>query len=221
MEDKEKIYSDSKIGYRIGFGIRPAVVVVDLQKGFTDPASFAGCDMEEAVLQTNRIVDAAHEKNVQVFFARIGYQSPVGVDLGVWGLKCHLEREFSNQSVHYELDSRLHVQKQDIIFEKHCASAFFGTHLLQMLISLNVDTTILTGCTTSGCLNATIIDAISNGFRTIVPKEACADRSKELHEMYLWNIGKKYADVISVDETIAHLNSMEPMTYQNQWKPAW
>lgn len=221
MENKEKIYSDSKIGYKIGFGIRPAVIVVDLQKGFTDPDSFAGCDMEEAVIQTNRIVDVAHEKNVQVFFARIGYQSPSGVDLGVWGLKCHLEREFANTSEHYELDSRLHVQKKDIVFEKHWASAFFGSHLLQMLISLNIDTTILTGCTTSGCLNASIIDAVSHGFRTIVPREACADRSRELHDTYLWNINKKYADVISTDETVAYLKSLEPMTYMNQWDPVW
>ena len=143
------------------------------------------------------------------------------MDLGVWGLKCHLEREFSNTSAYYELDERLHVQPGDIVFEKHCASAFFGTHLLQQLVSLNVDTTILTGCTTSGCLNASIIDAISNGFRTIVPRECAADRSQELHEAYLWNIDKKYADVLSTDEVVEHLRAMEPLTYQNQWKPAW
>lgn len=221
MENKEKIYSDSKIGYEIGFGARPAVIVVDLQRGFTDPDSFAGCDMGEAVRQTNRIVDAAHEKNVQVFFARIGYQSPVGVDLGVWGLKCHLERAFGNTSEHYELDSRLHVCEGDIVFEKHWASAFFGSHLLQMLIPLGVDTAILTGCTTSGCLNASIIDAVSYGFRTIVPREACADRSKELHELYLWNINKKYADVLPADRVVEYLNALEPMKYASQWAPEW
>ncbi|MDR2932689.1 MAG: isochorismatase family protein [Oscillospiraceae bacterium] len=217
MEDKEKIYTDSKIGFPIGYGKRPAVIVVDLQKGFTSPDSFAGCDMTEAVEQTNRIVDAAHEKNVTVFFARIGYQSPKGVDLGAWGLKCHTERAFSNQSELYELDDRLHVGASDIIFEKHWASAFFGTHLLQMLINLQVDTTILTGCTTSGCLNASIIDAISHGFRTIVPREACWDRSVELHEMYLWNIGKKYADVVSTQDSVEYLNRIAPMHYANLW----
>ena len=196
MENKEKIYADNKIGYEIGFGKRPAVIVVDLQKGFTDVKTPDACNMTETINQTNRIIDAAHEKNVQVFFARIGYQSRKGVDLGAWGLKCHLERAFSNESVLYELDERLHVQDNDIIFEKHWASAFFGSHLVQMLTNLNIDTTILTGCTTSGCLNASIIDAISYGFRTIVPKEACWDRSIELHNMYLWNIEKKYADVI-------------------------
>lgn len=221
MEDSEKIYSESKIGYRMGFGERPAVIVVDLQKGFTCADYFSGCNMDQAVHQTNRILDAAHEKKVQVFFCRLGYQSSVGVDLGTWGLKCHLEREFSNNSEYYELDERLHIGKQDIVFEKHFASAFFGSHLLQMLISLNVDTTILTGCTTSGCLNASVIDAVSNGFRTIVPSEACADRVQELHDTYLWNIGKKYADVVSTDETIAYLSKIAPMKYQNQWEPTW
>ena len=221
MEDKEKIYGDSKIGYPIGFGKRPAVIIVDLQKGFTKEESFAGCDMTEAVLQSNRVIDAAHEKNVQVIFARIGYQSPNGAELGVWGFKCHLEREFSNKSEYYELDERLHVQEGDIVYEKHWASAFFGTNLVQTLINAQIDTAILTGCTTSGCLNASIIDSVSYGFRTIVPKEACADRSKELHDIYLWNIGKKYADVLSTDEVVAYLNSLEPMTYDNRWPPVW
>lgn len=86
-----------------------------------------------------------------------------------------------------------------------------------MLTNLNIDTTILTGCTTSGCLNASIIDAISYGFRTIVPKEACWDRSIELHNMYLWNIEKKYADVISTDATVEYLNKLKKMDYQNLW----
>ena len=79
-------------------------------------------------------------------------------------------------------------------FKKHCASAFFGTHLL-VLVRFSIDTRIRTGCTTSGCLNASIIDAVSSGFRTIVPPEACADRSLELRKAYRWNIGKKYATV--------------------------
>lgn len=217
MEDKEKIYRESKIGFPVGYGKRPALIVVDLQRGFTSPDSFAGCDMTEAVENTNRLVDAAHQKNVTVFFARIGYQSPRGIDLGAWGLKCHTEREFSNQSEYYELDERLHREERDIVIEKHWASAFFGSHLLQMLVNLHIDTTILTGCTTSGCLNATIIDAISNGFRTIVPREACWDRSTELHEMYLWNIGKKYADVVPTGEAVDYLMGLTPMEYDNLW----
>ncbi len=137
-------------------------------------------------------------KDRKVFFCRIGY----------------------SQSKHYDPDERLHVKPGDSSFEKHCASAFFGTHLL-VLVCAGIDTRNLTGCTTSGCLNVSIIGAVPNGFRTIVPAEACADRSPELHKAYRWSIGKKYADAVATDSAGKHIGGIEPMTYQNAWAPAW
>jgi len=215
--DKDAIYRESKLGFTIGFGKRPAVVVVDLQKFFTQDIVSDGCNMAGVIDHANRVIDAARRKNVTVFFIRQGYQSPHGIDLGAWGLKCHADREIMNTGAGFELDDRLHRQPGDMLVEKHWASAFFGTHLAQMLVNLHIDTAILMGATTSGCLGATITDAISHGYRTIVPQEACWDRAPEINDMFLWNIGQKFADVLKTQEIVQYLDGLTPMRYDNLW----
>ena len=217
MEGKESIYQKSKLGFQIGYGKRPAVIVVDLQKFFTQDIVSDGCDMASVIRHTNMILDAAREKNVKVFFVQQGYQSPHGIDLGAWGLKCHADREYMRTHENFALDDRLHVKDTDVRVVKHWASAFFGSHLAQMLVNLQVDTAILMGATTSGCLGASITDAISHGYRTIVPQEACWDRSVDVNEMFLWNIGQKFADVVKTEEIVGYLNRLAPLTYDNLW----
>ena len=97
--------------------------------------------------------------------------------------------------------------------EKHWPSTFFGTHLLSMLITTHTDTVILTGCTTAGCVYASAVDSCSYGFRTIVVSDGVADRAEETHNMFLWNMGQKYADVLSVDETIENIKGLEKLEY--------
>lgn len=216
MSDKEKIYEKSKLGGKVGLGRRPAIVVIDLQKGFTLPAAVAGGDMTSTVEAVNKLTEAAREKNIRVFYTRVGYQRD-GTDLGVFGHKAFVLREFTRDTLDYELDDRLKIREEDIIIEKHWPSAFFGTHLLQMLITLHTDTLIVTGCTTAGCVYASVVDSCSYGFRTVVVSEGVADRAQETHNMFLWNMGQKYADVMSVDEVIKEINKLEKLEYDLLW----
>lgn len=200
----------------MGFGRRPAIVAIDLQKGFTLPTAAAGGDMTSTVEAVNKLTEAAREKNIRVFYTRVGYQRD-GIDLGVFGHKAFVLREFTRDTLDYELDGRLKIREEDIIIEKHWPSAFFGTHLLQMLITLHTDTLIVTGCTTAGCVYASVVDSCSYGFRTVVVSEGVADRAQETHNMFLWNMGQKYADVMSVDEVIEEINKLEKLEYDLLW----
>lgn len=216
MSEKEQIYQKAKLGGAVGFGKRPAIVVIDLQKGFTLPSAPAGGDMTSTVETVNKLTEAARDKNIKVIYTRVGYNKD-GVDLGVFGHKAFVLRDFTRDSWYYEMDDRLNIKEDDIVMEKHWPSAFFGTHLLQMLITMHIDTLIVTGCTTAGCVYATVVDACSYGFRTIVVKEGVADRAEETHNMFLWNMGQKYADILSVDEVIEEITKLNKMEYDLLW----
>lgn len=216
MSDKEQIYQKSKLGGKVGLGKRPAIVVIDLQKGFTLPSAPAGGDMTSTVEAVNKLTDAAREKNIRIFYTRVGYNRD-GSDLGVFGHKAFVLKDFTRDSWYYELDDRLKIKENDIIIEKHWPSSFFGTHLLQMLITMHIDTLIVTGCTTAGCVYATVVDSCSYGFRTAVVMEGVADRAQETHNMFLWNMGQKYADIMSVDEVIEGIQKLEKLEYDLLW----
>jgi len=210
MNTKEQAYKRGQFGGKIGFGKSPAIVVVDFQKGFTLPDAMAGGDMTREVEATAKITTAAHKKNIRAFYTRVGYNKD-GSDLGVFGLKVGILKEFSRDSVLYELDDRLQIADNGIVLEKHWPSAFFGTHLNQMLIPMSIDTIIVTGCTTAGCVYATVIDSCSYGYRTIVVSDAVADRSSETHNIFLWNMGQKYADIMTSDEVIQEIGKLQSL----------
>ncbi|NQV03062.1 MAG: isochorismatase family protein [Bacteroidia bacterium] len=212
MSGKEEAYASSNLGGRVGFGKRPAIVVIDLQKGFTLAEATAGADMTETVESVNRLTEAAREKNIKVYYTHVGYQKD-GIDLGVFGHKAFVLKEFTRDHWNYELDDRLKIKEYDVIIEKHWPSSFFGTHLLQMLITTHVDTLIITGCTTAGCVYATTLDSCSYGFRTMVVSDGIADRAEETHNMFLWNMGQKYADVLTVEETIEEIKKIDKLDY--------
>lgn len=212
MSQKEEIYKKAGLGGSLGFGKRPAIVVVDFQKGFTLPESPAGGDMTNPVLQTVRITEAAKKKNIKVFYTRVGYNQD-GTDLATWGFKTMVLRSFVRDHWYYEFDDRLRIDKDDVIIEKHWPSAFFGTHLVQMLIPMHIDTVVVSGCTTAGCVYATVVDSCSYGFRTIVVPDSIADRSEETHNVFLWNMGQKYAEIIHADQVIEEISKLEPLTY--------
>lgn len=210
--DKEQIYERAKLGGQIGFGKRPAIVVIDFQKGFTLPEAAAGGDMTEAVNTSVKIVKEARDKNIKVIYTRVGYNKD-GSDLTAFGHKATILREFTRDHWYYEFDDRLDIREEDICMEKHWPSPFFGTHLVQMLIAMHIDTLIICGCTTAGCVYAAAIDACSYGYRTMVVEDGVTDRAKETHEMFLWNMGQKYADIMSSEEVIQEIKKLEPLSY--------
>ena len=204
-EDKQAIYEQADMDNRVGYGEEPALLVVDLQTGFTDPENPLGGDLTAVVERTNDLVDAAHEGDVPVVFTRVVTKHEDMRDLGVWGEKVPNLSTLRAGSEWVDIDPRLHVGDDDHVLDKRQASAYHETELDSMLTRLGVDTVVVTGCTTSGCIRATAVDACSHGYATIVPEEAVGDRAVEPHEANLFDINAKYGDVRPVAEVADYL----------------
>ncbi len=209
-EDKHTIYQRAQLGHKLGYGKRPAVAVIDFQIGFTAPerSPLAG-NLDAEVAATNRIIAAARKKNVPVIFTVVGYDPHRQDDAGLWPEKAPSLRLLTLGSELVKLDPRLNRQPEDLVIVKKYASGFFGTYLASTLTMKIVDTLIVTGCTTSGCVRATVMDALAHGFRPIVPLEAVGDRAQEPHEANIFDIGSKYGDVVPTSEVIEYLENLK------------
>jgi nicotinamidase-related amidase len=191
-------------GNRVGFGRRPALLIVDFARGFTAPERRLGADMADAIAQANRLLAAAHEGGIPVHLSTIAYRDPAG-ESGVWIEKIGGLADLVLGTDAVDQDPRLARAPSDRILVKRFASCFFGTTLAADLDRDGVDTLVIAGCTTSGCVRASAVDACQHGLRTIVAREATADRLQAAHEQSLVDIDLKYGDVLSVDEIVAHL----------------
>ena len=194
-------------GSTIGFGERPAVLVVDLIRAFTDPGRAMGSDLDAQVDQARRLADAARSHGVPLLFTTVAYDDPDIADAGIWLLKVPSSAGLRSGTEAVELDSRLGRRPEEGLVVKKYASAFFGTDLVARLNARGVDTLLIAGCSTSGCVRATAVDALQNGFRPVVVAEAVGDRTPAAHEQSLFDLQAKYADVVSADEAIAYLES--------------
>lgn len=203
------IYQRAMLGHRMGFGRRPALLVVDMQVGFTRPEKcpLAG-ELGPQIAAINRLIGEARTSHVPIIFTAVGYEPNAQNDGGIWAEKIPSLRLLKIGSELVSLDPQLDRQVEDRLIVKKYASCFFGTHLLSTLTSSGIDTLIVTGCTTSGCIRATVIDAISYGFRPIVAFEAVGDRAREPHENNLFDISSKYADVMPLNEVLAYLKDL-------------
>jgi len=190
----------------VGFGERPAILVVDFQRAFTDPAFPLGRaeHVADAVAATVRLLEAARPLGIPVAKCFTAYES--ARDVPYWKVDV-LHSDFFIGHPGTEIDPRVHDPDHDFTFMKSAPSIFFETPLKTFLIKERVDTTIITGCTTSGCIRASIIDAFSNGYRVIVPEECVGDMAAGPHEDNLRDVGRRYADVVSLDETLAALGA--------------
>lgn len=208
-EDKHAIYQRAQLGHQLGYGKRPAVAVIDFQLGFTAPerSPLAG-NLDAEVAATNRVIATARQKNVPIIFTVVGYDPHRQDDAGLWPEKAPSLRLLTLGSELVELDPRLDRKPEDLVIVKKYASGFFGTYLASTLTMKGVDTLIVTGCTTSGCVRATVMDALAHGFRPIVPLEAVGDRAQEPHEANLFDIGSKYGDVVPLGEVIEYLENL-------------
>ncbi|WP_407525909.1 isochorismatase family protein [Methylobacterium oryzisoli] len=194
-------------GRRVGPGRRPALLVVDLTRAFTAPETSLGADMAPAIDETNRLLDAAHAAGIPVHLSTIAYDDP-STQSGVWRDKITGLDALILGSEGVDQDPRLRRAPSDRILVKRFASCFFGTTLADDLRAGGVDTLIIAGCTTSGCVRASAVDACSHGFRTIVAREATADRLQDAHAQSLIDIDLKYGDVMPVDDIVAYLGEM-------------
>jgi len=206
-ETTRKIYADRGLGGRQGAGTRPALVIVDLNRGFTDPASPLHCDTDVAVEATARLLEAARAHGCPVAFTTIQYD-----EAGRRVAKAFIDKVPSLLTLAPgtpwpEIDERIAPLPGEPVLLKLFASAFFGTPLAPMLAAAHCDTIIVTGASTSGCVRATAVDGMQYGYRVIVPREAVADRADGPHEASLFDIDAKYGDVVATEEALELLRS--------------
>jgi maleamate amidohydrolase len=209
MSDAEarEVYAKARLGESVTLGSRPAVLVVDFSCGFTDPECTLGADMTEQVEATKRLLDAARAKGLPVIFTTIGFE-PSLKDGGLWLEKAPALGDLQIGGRWVQIDPRLEPQEGETIVVKKGASAFFGTNLAAILISQGIDSVLLCGATTSGCIRATAIDLLQYGFPTLVPRECVGDRAQAPHDANLFDIQAKYADVVSVEEALDYVESV-------------
>ena len=187
-----------------GIGATPALVVVDVVKGFTDPACPLGSEAEEVVAANVALMDAFHEARFPVVLTTVIYHSDD--QASVFRARVPALNLLTPDSKWVQFDPRLPIQVTDLQLEKRHASSFHGTDLDDWLKSRNVDSLVVTGLTTSGCVRATAVDGLQNNYKVLVPREACGDRDPEAHEANLYDMNAKYADVVSL-ETVMNLVS--------------
>lgn len=206
-EQAREVYERARLGQAFRLGERPAVLVVDLSSGFTDPACPLGSDLTAEVEATRRLLDAARERGLPVVFTTIGFEAN-GKDGALWLQKIPALGELELGSRWVEIDPRLGRRDDETVVLKKGASAFFGTNLAAILVSQSVDTVILCGATTSGCIRATAIDLLQNGWPALVPRECVGDRARAPHDANLFDIQAKYADVVPLGDALAYVASV-------------
>jgi len=181
-------------------GSRPAILVVDFQRCFVDPAIPGAGNFDREIDETRRLLDIARSAGVPVIFSRVAYRDVA--DAGVFIEKCPTLRFAVAGTENVGIDPRLGRRRDEKIFTKQFASSFHGTRLRAKLRADGIDTVIVCGCTTSGCVRASVVDALQNGFRVLIPRECVADIDPAPHEANLFDMDAKYGDVMSVEEVI-------------------
>jgi maleamate amidohydrolase len=206
-EEARRVYSEARLGQNVTLGSQPAVLVVDFSCGFTDPECPLGADLSAEVEATRRLLDVARSKGLPVVYTTIGFDASLK-DGGLWMQKVPLLAELQLGGRWVDIDPRLEPRDDETIVLKKGASGFFGTNLASILVSQGVDSVVLCGATTSGCIRATAIDLLQYGWPTLVPRECVGDRAQAPHEANLFDIQAKYADVVSVEDALAYLESV-------------
>lgn len=197
--------SETTWGRRMGFGKRPALLIVDLTRAFTEEGRPLGSSMPATLDAANTLLDSAHKADIPVIFTTVSYDSDTMQDAGIWVTKIGGLEDLKSGSNGVDIAPQLHREERDGLLIKKYASCFFGTDLVSRLLSMGCDTLIMAGCSTSGCIRATAVDAIQYGFRPIVVEDAVADRWPAAHQQSLSDLQAKYADVLSLGEVLAHL----------------
>jgi nicotinamidase-related amidase len=191
-------------GGKFGFGERPALIVIDMGNGWTDPAYAGGsARLDTAVAAISQLLPAARDKQVPVFYTTAASDQPQPKSAA------ELSPKFLRWDRHAcEIDDRLRPAPGELVFAKEHASAFAGTPLVGHLIAHRVDTLLITGCSTSACVRATATDAKSYQLRPVIIREAVQDRSEIAHEWTLFDIQARFADVVRVEEAVGYLRSL-------------
>jgi len=197
-------YARHGFARRLGFGRRPALLVVDFVNAYLTPGCALYAGVEGAVEPAARVLAAARAATIPVIFTRVVYAQG-GADGGIFYRKVAALEVFSGHGAEGEIVPELAPGPGELVLDKQYASAFFGTSLASTLTAAGVDTVIITGLSTSGCVRASAVDAMQHGFVPVVVREAVGDRDERPHQASLFDLDAKYADVVDLPEVLAYL----------------
>ena len=195
-------------GHGGGIGERPALVIVDMSVGFTDPESPLACELEDVVDAVGLLLAAARRADVPVVYTTVAYDEEGKRRAAAFIEKVPALLTLEAGSRWVEIDPRLAPLPGEPVLRKLHASAFFETELAELLAATERDSLIVTGASTSGCVRATAVDALQHGYRTVVPREAVGDRNPDAHAANLYDIDAKYGDVVPLAAALARLEEL-------------
>lgn len=210
MTETSQIYLARGLGRQAQPGTRPALVVVDLVLGFTDPASPLACEADGAVAASAALLERFRPAGWPVVFTTVVYDDAGAVAAAQFLAKVPALAQLTPGSPWVGVDPRLAPGPGEPVISKLFASAFFGTNLATVLTAAGADTVVVTGASTSGCVRATVVDAMQHGYRVVVPEEGVADRAAGAHAASIADMQAKYAEVLSLTDTLAWLDSCPP-----------
>ena len=199
---EDAVYDRQNFGNSVGFGRRPALLIVDFQVGFADPDVFGGGNVQDAVSATRPLLEGMREIGAPVAYTRAVFDADAE-DGGTFAMKVPGLYQLADDAPISQIVPELAPVEGDLVLRKIGPSAFFSTPLMSWLAKRSVDTLIVTGATTSGCVRASVVDSCSYALRTVVAADCCGDRAIEPHEANLFDMGQKYADLMSGAEALA------------------
>ena len=193
---------------RLGFGHKPVLLVVDMVQAYFDPACPLFAEVEPELAQTIVLIDKARATGVPVIYTNVVYHD-TGVDGGIFFKKAPVLECFRAGNPMGAWPAGIDPRKDELVISKQYPSAFFGTSLGATLTSQGIDTVVTCGVTTSGCIRATCLDTVSNGFIPIIVEDACGDRHQAPHDANIFDMNAKYADVVKTDEVVRYFEARE------------
>jgi len=206
--DLQAEYHRSGFGRRLGPGQQPVLLIVDFVNAYLHPESPLYADVEPVLRSAARVLHAARDGRVPVIFTKVVYREPDGRDGKTFFRKSAGLRLFVGDSQLGAIADELSPRPNEVVVEKKFASAFFETPLAALLLRNNVDTVVICGLSTSGCVRASAVDAVQLGLVPIVVREAVGDRDRRPHEASLFDLDAKYADVMGEAEVVAYLRAL-------------
>jgi len=208
MSSDTDIYKHQNFGNPLGMGDKVALLIVDFVKGFDDPDQFGGGNVTEACDNTVPLLKACRDMGMTIAHTRVVLADGGGDD-NIMAIKVPALKNLTEDVAGSQIVDRLKPLPGEIIVRKRLPSAFFGTDLAPNFTMRRIDTVPVTGCTTSGCVRASAVDAMCHGFRPIVISDCCGDRALEPHEANLFDLKQKYTDIMTRDEVIAELTARQ------------
>jgi len=194
-------------GERQGAGRRPALLVIDMSLGFTSPDSPLHCELDDVVGAIERLLTAARAKELPIVYTSVSYGAGEKAVAKAFIDKIPILLTLAAGSPFTEIDPRIAPRPDEPVLNKLFASAFFGTPLQSLLAAHGCDSVIVTGASTSGCVRATAVDVLQNGYLLTIPREAVGDRNPAAHAQALYDIDAKYGNVVSLAEALVLISA--------------